>query len=188
MEIIYFSARQHFKCCTISACTHCPSASVSFSGRIAVPLAWQKGSSLPKKEPPQPAMAGNWFYTRDFYFHQGLGTAVGGNEHLQPRKCVVSWSAYNAVWPAGPVCCGPVRSHLERCVQGMVSGWKRFRLDSRRKFLTVRVMGLWNQMPREVVNTRSVEVFKFKFHGALSNLVYFKVYLSTAGDLELGDL
>lgn len=48
----------------------------------------------------------------------------------------------------------------------------RFRLGSRKKFLTVRLMRLWNQMPREVVKARSVEVFKVRFDGALSSLMY----------------
>lgn len=43
----------------------------------------------------------------------------------------------------------------------------RFRLCSRKKFLTGRVMSLWNQMPGEVVNAPSLEVFKVRFNGGL---------------------
>ena len=44
----------------------------------------------------------------------------------------------------------------------------RFRLDIRKKFFTVRVVKLW---PREVVEAPSLEPFKARLHGALSNLV-----------------
>ncbi|KFQ83840.1 hypothetical protein N337_00788, partial [Phoenicopterus ruber ruber] len=47
----------------------------------------------------------------------------------------------------------------------------RFRLDRRKKFFTVRVVRHWNRLPREVVNAPSLEVFKARFDGALSNLV-----------------
>ena len=40
----------------------------------------------------------------------------------------------------------------------------RFRLDVRKKFFTVR-------LPREVVDAPSLEVFKARLDGALSNLV-----------------
>ncbi|KFW69767.1 hypothetical protein AS28_02445, partial [Pygoscelis adeliae] len=47
----------------------------------------------------------------------------------------------------------------------------RFRLDIRKKFFTMRVVTCWNRLPREVVNAPSVEVFKARLDGALSNLV-----------------
>ncbi|KFU87595.1 hypothetical protein M959_01713, partial [Chaetura pelagica] len=47
----------------------------------------------------------------------------------------------------------------------------RFRLDTRRKFFTVRVVRHWNRVPREAVDARSLEVFKVRLDGALSNLV-----------------
>ena len=47
----------------------------------------------------------------------------------------------------------------------------RFRLDVRKKFFTVRVVRHWNRLPREVVDTPSLEAFKARVDGALSNLV-----------------
>ncbi|KFR10378.1 hypothetical protein N306_15397, partial [Opisthocomus hoazin] len=47
----------------------------------------------------------------------------------------------------------------------------RFRLDIRKKFFTMRVMKHWHRLPREVVAAPSLEVFKARLDGALSNLV-----------------
>ena len=47
----------------------------------------------------------------------------------------------------------------------------RFRLVIRKKFFTVRVVRHWNRLPREVVDAPSLEVFKARLDGALSNLV-----------------
>ena len=44
----------------------------------------------------------------------------------------------------------------------------RFRLDVRKKFFTVRH---WNRLPREAVDSPSLEVFKARLDGALSNLL-----------------
>ncbi|KGL95329.1 hypothetical protein N301_04207, partial [Charadrius vociferus] len=46
-----------------------------------------------------------------------------------------------------------------------------FRLDIRNKFFTVRVVRQWNRLPREAVDAPSLEVFKARLDGALSNLV-----------------
>ena len=44
-------------------------------------------------------------------------------------------------------------------------------LDVRKKFFTVRVVRHWNKLPREAVDAPSLEVFKARLDGALSNLV-----------------
>ena len=47
----------------------------------------------------------------------------------------------------------------------------RFRLDTRKKFYTMRVVRRWHRLPKEVVNDLSVEVFKARLDGTLSNPV-----------------
>ncbi|KFP54122.1 hypothetical protein N323_03092, partial [Cathartes aura] len=47
----------------------------------------------------------------------------------------------------------------------------RFRLDTRKKFFTMRVVGHWNRLPREAVDAPSLETFKVRLDGALSNLI-----------------
>ena len=47
----------------------------------------------------------------------------------------------------------------------------RFRIDTRKKFFTVRVVRHWNRLPRGVVDAPSLEVFKARLDGAWSNLV-----------------
>ncbi|KFW72112.1 hypothetical protein AS28_05185, partial [Pygoscelis adeliae] len=47
----------------------------------------------------------------------------------------------------------------------------RFRLDIRKKFFTVRVVKHWHRLPREVVDAPSLETFKVRLDGALSNLI-----------------
>ncbi|KFQ99202.1 hypothetical protein Y956_03726, partial [Nipponia nippon] len=47
----------------------------------------------------------------------------------------------------------------------------RFRLDIRKKFFTLRVVRHWKRSPSEAVDAPSLEVFKARLEGALSNLV-----------------
>ena len=47
----------------------------------------------------------------------------------------------------------------------------RFRLDIRKKFFTVRVVRHWNRLPNEAVDAPSLETFKARLDGAVSNLV-----------------
>jgi len=61
------------------------------------------------------------------------------------------------------------------CDSRRVNGFKlkegRFRLGTRRKFFTIRLVKYWYRLPREVVDTQSLETFKARLEGALSNLV-----------------
>ncbi|KFW62045.1 hypothetical protein AS28_00098, partial [Pygoscelis adeliae] len=47
----------------------------------------------------------------------------------------------------------------------------RIRLDIRKKLFTLRVVKHWNRLPREVVDAPSLETFKARLDGALSNLI-----------------
>ena len=48
---------------------------------------------------------------------------------------------------------------------------ERFRLGSRKKFFTQRVVTHWNRFPREVVDAPSLEAFRARLDVALGSLV-----------------
>ena len=48
---------------------------------------------------------------------------------------------------------------------------RRFRLDVRGKFFTMRVMRCWNRLPKKAVGVASLEVFKTRLDGALGNWI-----------------
>ena len=61
-------------------------------------------------------------------------------------------------------CCNRTRGNGFKLKEG------RFRLDIRKKFFTMTVVRHWNRLPREVADAPSLEVFKARWDGALSNL------------------
>jgi len=74
------------------------------------------------------------------------------------------------------------------CDKERINGFKLreviFRLHIRNKFFTMRVVKHCNRLPREVVEVPSLETFKVRLDGPLSNLVSLKMYLLSAGGLD----
>ena len=64
----------------------------------------------------------------------------------------------------------------------------RFRLDIRKKFFPMRVVKHWPRLSREAVAAPSLAGFKARLDGALSHLVWWKMSLLMAGELEPNDL
>jgi len=48
----------------------------------------------------------------------------------------------------------------------------------------MRVVKHWHRLPREVVDTPSLEAFQVRLNRALSNLVYWKMSLLIAGEWD----
>ena len=44
-------------------------------------------------------------------------------------------------------------------------------MDIRKKYFTVRMMKQWHRLPREVVDAPSLETFKVRLDGVLSNVI-----------------
>lgn len=51
----------------------------------------------------------------------------------------------------------------------------------------MRLLKHWNRTSKEAVHTPSLELFKARLNGALSNLIYCEVFLPMAEELEIGD-
>lgn len=48
---------------------------------------------------------------------------------------------------------------------------RKFRINMQRNFFTVRVMEHWNRLPRQVVDSLSLEILKTRLDAYLCNLV-----------------
>jgi len=75
-------------------------------------------------------------------------------------------------------CCDRTRGDGFKLTEG------RFRLDLRKKILTVRVVKHWHRLPREVGDAPSLETFKARLDGALSHLIWWWMSLLIAGGLD----
>jgi len=78
----------------------------------------------------------------------------------------------------------PWRSAREWLSSSLFSSSNPLRLDIRKKFFTMRVMKRWDKLPREVVNVSSLETFKVRLDGALSNLIQLEMSLLVAGRVD----
>jgi len=74
-------------------------------------------------------------------------------------------------------CCDRIRGN------GFKLRGARFKLDIGKKFFTMRMVRHWNRLPSEAVEAPSLETFKDRLDRALSNLVWLKMSLLTAGGL-----
>jgi len=84
-------------------------------------------------------------------------------------------------------CCDRTRGNGFKLKEGsfrLVRRKKRFRLDIRKKLFTMRVVKHWQMLPREVVEVPSLATLKVRLDGALSNLIWLKMSLLTAGWLD----
>jgi len=60
----------------------------------------------------------------------------------------------------------------------------RLQLAMRKKFFTLTVVKHWPRMPREMGDAPSLEIFKARLDGALSNLIQWKMSPLIAGGLD----
>lgn len=61
----------------------------------------------------------------------------------------------------------------------------RFRLDTRKKIFTARMVMHWHRFPRQAVDVASLEASKVRLGGALSKLIWLQMSLLIAGGLDL---
>jgi len=109
----------------------------------------------------------------------GWGTPCGHAAIASLALLRVRW-VYSALFLAGTAAgaCRKVGDNLfgrDSSDRTRGNGFKlkqgRFRLDIRKKFLTMRVVKHWNGLPREVVEAPSLETFKARLDRALSTLI-----------------
>jgi len=75
-------------------------------------------------------------------------------------------------------CCSRTKDNGFKVEEG------RCRLDTRKKFFTMKVVKRWKRLPRGVVDAVSLETFKVRLDRALSNLTLFKMSLLIAEGVD----
>jgi len=93
-----------------------------------------------------------------------------------PQNCSQNYSVILRLQPL------PAANTLTRPIPpGFAWDRVKFRLDTRNKFFTVRVVKPWHWLPREVGDAPSLEPFQARLDGALSTLTQLQMSLLTAG-------
>jgi len=75
-------------------------------------------------------------------------------------------------------CCDRTKGNSFKLKEG------RFRLDIRKTFFTMRVVRHWHRLPRKVADAPSLETFKARLDGDLSDLIELKMPLYIAEGLD----
>lgn len=61
---------------------------------------------------------------------------------------------------------------------------RRFRVDVKNKFFTIRVVEHWNCLSREIVEAPYLDIPEVMLDKALSNLIWWRMSLMTAEELD----